>query len=118
MKIFAEADLRDFLDGRLQELRREVHAEDKNRLLNVNETEYISYLAVKYRIDPIMFDWEAISASDHEEMIRADNAYAGKSYPKQVITYHLPFTGLSELLRRASSTRLVWTADVDVRGNT
>jgi hypothetical protein len=123
MKIFAEADLREFLDGRLQELSREVHAEDKNRLLNVNETEYVSYLAAKYRIDPIMFDWEAISASDHEEMIRAErfpgtfNVYAGKSYPKQVITYYLPFTGLPELLRRVPSTRLLWSADVNVRSN-
>lgn len=123
MKIFAEADLREFLDKRLQELIREVHAEDKNRLLNANETEYISYLAAKYHIDPIVFDWEAISVSDHEEMIRAEkfpatfNVYAGKSYPKQVITYHLPFTGLSELLRHRPSSWGLRYEDVTIRGN-
>ena len=37
MRIFGEAKLKGFLDGNLHQLKREVHNEEKNRLLNVNE---------------------------------------------------------------------------------
>lgn len=123
MNIFGEAELREFLSARVQEMNREVHAEEKNRLLNMNETEYISYLTQKYSIEPIAFDWEHVSVSDREEMIRAErfprtfNVYSGKSYPKQTITYHIPFAGLAELVKRIPSTRLLWSAEVTVRGN-
>jgi hypothetical protein len=48
MRIFAERELHYVLEAQLQELRKEVHSEDKNRLLNMNETEYVEYLASKY----------------------------------------------------------------------
>ncbi|GAB4192901.1 MAG: hypothetical protein OHK0022_07370 [Roseiflexaceae bacterium] len=123
MKIFAEAELRQFLSGRLQQMSREVHGEEKNRLLNMNEIEYINYLTQKYSIEPIEFDWESVFVSDREEMIRAEhfpgtfNVYTGKSYPKQVITYHVPFKGLAELVKFSPSTRLLWSAEVTLRKN-
>ena len=122
MKIFSERELRDFLEERHNALQREVHSEDKNRLLNMNETEYVNYLVNRYRIEPLVLHWDRQGISDREEMIPAErfpplfNVYEGKRYPKQMITYHIPYSGERELLRCTPSSRLLWTADVRLEG--
>ncbi len=124
MRIFAEPELRYVLEGQLQELRKEVYAEDKNRLLNMNETEYIEYLASKYWVDPLVLHFDQGSVSNQEIMIPADrfprefyDVDDGKSYRKQVITYHIPFSGEADLLRYMPSSLILWTIDVDVGVN-
>lgn len=124
MRLFAEVDLSIYLQTqKLGALKNEVHNEDKNKLLNVNETEYIAYLINKYQIDPLVFHWEDISVSGSEIYIPADRfpidfyVVRGESYPKQVITYHIPFSGSAELLRYAPSTRLLWSFEVEMSNN-
>jgi hypothetical protein len=124
MKIFGEGDLRASLEGRLGQLRSEVHAEPANRLLNVNEAEYVEYLVRKYEIDPLMLLWDDLTITDREQMLRGEvfpqdfDVHAGKSYPKQVITYHLPFTGERDLLNMTPSTRILYAPVVEVSGAT
>jgi len=120
VQIFGEAELRRFLDGYLHQLKQEVQNEEKNRLLNVNEEEYINYLVANHTIEPLEIHWDEVSISDHEEMIRAEgfsndfDVRAGGAYRKQVITYHIPFSGLARLLSLAPSSGLVWSIDVNV----
>jgi hypothetical protein len=122
MKIFGERELRDFLGEQLDTLQREVHSEDKNRLLNMNETEYVNYLVNRYQIEPLVLHWDSQGISDREEMIPAErfpplfNVYRGKRYPKQVITYHIPYSGERELLR-CNPSSIGWiTIDVSLEG--
>ena len=123
MRIFTEPELRNVLDTRLQELRREVYNEDKNRLLNMNETNYVEYLVSKYEVDALVIHFDQISVSSREEMIHAErfpmnyNVHTGKAYPKQVVAYHIPFSGEADLLRYAPSPRILWTMDLDASGN-
>jgi hypothetical protein len=118
MKIFAERKLRDFLDERRNTLQEEVQPEDKNRLLNMNETEYVAYLVERFRIEPLVLHWDRLAVSDREEMIPAKkfpcdfDVRSGRRYPKQVITYHIPYSGEKELLRCVPSSRVLWTMDV------
>ena len=99
MRIFAERELSEYLASRLDSLRSEIQTEDKNRLLNVNETEYVSYLVERYKIAPLVLHWENVRVSDREELIPAEqfphnfHVYSGKRYPKQIVTYHLPRCG-------------------------
>ena len=122
MKIFWERELRDFLEERRNALRHEVYSEDKNRLLNMNETEYVAYLAKRYRVEPLILHWDRLAVSDREEMIPAERfphdfwVDNGKRYPKQVITYHIPYSGERALLECAPSSRLLWTTDVRLEG--
>jgi len=117
-RIFAGGDLSIFLEQHRGALRGEIQNEDKNKLLNVNEEDYVTYLVEKYRVDPLLIDFENVSVSSEEKMIPAEwfsarfNVEPGKRYPRQVITYHLPFSGTSELLRLKASTRLMWSRDV------
>lgn len=118
MRIFAEYPLSAATEGQLAAMQTEVAAEPKNRLLNVNEDEYVEYLVQKYSVEPLVFGWDAVRVSDREAMIPAEqfpnsfNVYSGKSYPKQVITYHIPFTGEADLLKFTPSTRIMWTTEV------
>jgi hypothetical protein len=124
MKIFAQAALRDFLEGYFYQLKEEIGKEDKNKLLNTNEEEYIDYLVSQYTVEPIILAWDNVHVSDREEMMDAERfpheffVSAGERYKKQVISYHIPFTGLPRLLTLAPSTRLMWTAEISISGNT
>jgi hypothetical protein len=117
VRIFAEADLQAATQGQLASMRKEVAAESSNRLLNMNEAEYVEYLVQKYSIEPLVFSWDAVYVTDREEQIPAEhfphtfNVYAGKSYPKQVITYHLPFAGEADLLKFKPTTWIMWSTD-------
>jgi hypothetical protein len=124
MRIFAEGELSSFLEAQRAALRDEIRSENKNKLLNVNEADYVDYLVEKYTTPEIELHRDAISVSAHEELIRAEYfphdffVYEGKQYPKQVVTYHLPFSGASELLRLKPSSWIMWSRDVSISGNT
>jgi hypothetical protein len=71
----------------------------------VNPTDYVNHLVSSFSIDPLILHFDHVEASSREEMIPAEyfpfghNVYEGKSYPKPVITYHIPVSGDSELLQ-------------------
>jgi len=123
MNIFAEEELSDFFENLIQNLKNEVLKEEKNHLLNYNETEYIQHLASKYTIEPIVIHTDKKTITDREELIPADrfppgfNVFYGNSYPRQVITFYLPFSGDSRLLSLRPSHRMIWTREVKLRGN-
>lgn len=118
MKIFAEQELSHFLKERLDALNQEVHVNNRNYLLNVNETEYVDYLVKHYHVESLIFHWDQISVSEREEPIPAEDfpqtfhVLPGKSYKKQVITYHISYSGEEKLLECAPSTRIYWTQTV------
>ena len=53
MNVFAEGSLHDFLDSVLAAIKRDVHAEQRDHLLNLNEQDFVTYLVVRYTVDPI-----------------------------------------------------------------
>jgi len=121
VRIFEGTDLRSALKSRLASVRQEVHAENSNKLLNMNEDEYITYLVETHRVEPLVMHWDDMSVSDREEMIPAEyfpptfDVWQGRRYPKQVVTYHIPFSGERDLLGCTPSTRILWSMEVDMR---
>ena len=118
MTLFGDRALHGYLDERMCQLREEVESEDRNRLLNVNETQYIMYLVEKYRVEPLVFHVDRLTVSSREEMIAAErfppSAFVrkGESNRKQVITLHLPYSGHKELLSCSPRTRRFWIPSV------
>lgn len=116
MHIFAERRLSEVLEAQRQALVREIQAEPSSRLLNANESDYVSYLADKYRIDPVLFDFDSLQISYGEKLIPLElhpfnsgarlSHFKKDAYPRQVITYHLPFTGDPGLLNCQPSSYL------------
>jgi len=104
---------------------KEIQHEPPNKLLNVNESDYWKYLADKYRIDPITFEFEALQVSTSEKMIPIEqhpfnfgahfSPTRQAAYPRQVLTFHLPFSGDAELLNCLPSGLISGlTVDVEV----
>jgi hypothetical protein len=123
MRIFAENDLPEHLDSLLADLRKTVQSEDKNRLLNVNETEYIEYLVSQYTKEPIKLHLNEVYVSDREAMVPVGNhAFDYCLQPSdrikcQVIKYHLPYSGEKRMLYLTPNPRLVWSIDVEITEN-
>src|SRR5207245_5994737 len=110
MNIFAEAELSCHLNALLENMRQTVRGEDKNQLLNINEPDYVKYFVAQYRVEPIVFHEDQVYVTEREQMIpterfsRAFDTRGRASYSKQVITYHLPFSGYSRLLPLSPSS--------------
>lgn len=122
MNIFAEAELSSHLDALVENMRRAVRAEDRNQLLNVNEPDYIKYLLSRYQIEPLVLHQDQVYVTTREQMIRGerfpqDFYGAAATSSKQVITYHLPFSGETRLLHLAPSSGLVWSMNVEMQNN-
>ena len=125
IKIFNEQSLRDYLEARLKKLEEQVQAEADNYILNVSETEYVEHLVVKFLVDNLELDFDSISISTDRKEIPAEhfpgggfawNVESGKRYPKDVIRYHIPFSGAQELLSCRPSTFLLSEVSVSVSG--
>lgn len=121
MRIFAERELSEVLRAQLQALKDEIEKEDRNKILNVNETEYVQYLVSRYHIDLLDFRWDETSASDRETNIESVRSPYGRfaahqpeSYRRQVITYYIAYSGDKALLTCAPSSRLMWSTDIEV----
>lgn len=121
MNLFRKGDLRAVLEAQRSKLRQEIDSQQEDYLLNANETQLASHFTEKYRIDPIMLHEDKVYATDREEMIPAErfdsfrfHVVDGNSYRKQVIRFHLPFSGEADLFQYMPSTRILWSADVPV----
>lgn len=115
MKIFYENEIRDCLSHLVSNMKAMIHREDKNQLLNCNETEYVKHYISEYVMDPLKFDWDNISVSDGEGSIHVDDFGRHGFVNCQIITYHVPYIGNEKLLGyKPSSAWLSWTIDIEV----
>lgn len=122
IKTFIKEDLDGVLRNVLQQASTKINSETEAYLLNVNEEDYISHLVSEFTLELPIIDFEGITASSIEKMIPArDHPSAGffffegdeyKEYKRQVVTFHLPFSGDVNLLEFAPNPRLVWTIDL------
>ena len=107
---FSELDGFGVLDNRKGQALQSITSQTDDYILNVNKVEYVEHLVSEYSIQPLEIHDDQLSVSVEERMIPAEwhpNSYwvdSGKSYPKDVYTFHLPFTGDSQLLKVRAST--------------
>lgn len=120
-KVFGEKDLESIIQSKIQEMQVEINRKPDNYILNVNEIEYINYLARHYSIENIELNFDEVSISTYEKDISADNfpsrsfyVKRNRTYRKDVIKYHIPFTGNNELLRCIPNPCLMWTTEVSI----
>lgn len=110
------------INGQKQKITADINGQPDNYILNVNKDEYIAHLIDAFTISPLEIHSDQLSVSTEERMIRAEmhprSFYVddGKSYPKDVYTFHLPFTGQAELLKVQASTHSLSAPRITVRG--
>jgi hypothetical protein len=122
-QIFAESDFDLLSRGLFEKLRARIHGEDKNYFLNVNRTEYLAHIVAEFEISSLELYFDKMTISSSEKMIPAEafprefNVFSGKSYPRQMIKYHIPFTGEEKLLRCVPNPRVLNSHPVSVEGS-
>ncbi|MFJ7976542.1 hypothetical protein ACIQZI_12685 [Peribacillus sp. NPDC096379] len=78
--------------------------------MGVAKESFIQYAKEKYTAENIVVDIDNAFVEPIDENIRAEdfpdflNVYAGKSYPKPVYYFYLPFSGKKDLLFMQAST--------------
>lgn len=107
---FSEYDGYSMLEKQKSAITQAIKGQNDDYILNVNKEEYIQHLISKFRIDPIKIYRDRLSVSSHEEQVPAEmnpNDYfmdRGSSYARDVIQFHLPFSGDQQLLKVKAST--------------
>jgi hypothetical protein len=123
MQLFAEGQLYQFLQEKIARLRAEVQSQDRNYLLNANETQLVMYFVERNKLDNLVLNIENIFVSDREEGVAVGHfpygsrVTPGKTYPKQIVTYNVSFSGDPQLLRLAPSSGLLGGRQVSIEGN-
>jgi len=108
--IFSEHDGTSLIENQKNQIVSEINSQSVDYILNVNKTEYISYIKSEYEISPIEIHCDRITVSNYETQIPAEQhphnyiVRSGESYPRDVIKYHLPFKGDPDLLKVKTST--------------
>ena len=107
---FSDYDGFSVIENQKQRIVVAINSQPDDYILNVNREEYIQHLVSEFTILPLEIHKDQISASTYEAQIPAEHhpssyyVHSEKSYPKDVIKYHLPFTGDPELLKVRAST--------------
>jgi len=121
--IFAEQEASDFLERVKSSVRHTIESESDDYLLNVNEENYLDHLVDRFSIEPLKIDIDHVYVTSHEVEIPAEQfprdfyVMAGKSYKKDIIKYHIPFSGNPELLRCVPNPRIMWSVPVEIESN-
>lgn len=107
---FSECDGFSVIDQRKKSINSTIDSQQEDYILNVNKEEYIQHLVYQIQIEPIEIHREQLTVSTHEEQIPAEShpsSYfmdSGGSFSRDVLTFHLPFSGDRELLKVRAST--------------
>ncbi len=122
-KAFAGEDIQQYFLGNDQRILSRISQESEDYILNVNEEDFIGYLADDFSIDLPTIDFESFEVSTYEKMIPAEyfpfnfNVYPGKKYPRSVYVYSMPYSGNVDLIHYIPNPRLLWTMPLEIRGN-
>lgn len=117
-QLFGEKEFDTYEREQIVAIKDEIERESENYILNVNETEFINYITNKYVLKEPQFDYDNIFVSTYRKDIegkywpRRYNVYDDKFYSVDVIVYHIPFVGMSELLKYTPNPRMLWTEKV------
>ena len=123
MDLFSEQELTHYLENIYSLVKIEIDGDPENYILNVNETDYIEHLRSVYSVNNIEFHKDAIYASSEEADIPANlfppgfSVRMGKHYKKNVIKYHLPYSGNAILLGCLPNPHLAWSIPVHIENS-
>ncbi len=112
-----DGNLRNFIDKIQQGIESDREASESDT------EEYIQNKIKEYKIDLLVLHPENITVSQREYPIPSNyfpSGYwvdNGQSYPKPVLTFHLPFEGNPQWFKSKPSTFMMWTEEVTIHNN-
>lgn len=123
MDIFAERDLREFLDDRRADAKRAFESLSNEAILDVPTESLFTSVLERFLVEPLTIRCDDVSATVERRQIPAETfpsgftVRAGSTYPKAVMLYHVPFTGNRALLSYGDLRYQPWSMRVRVIGS-
>lgn len=106
MKFYTGNHFDSFADQYREQIANEINSQSDSYILNVNVDDYKTHLVQKYSVDIPQFHFDKVFVDTTEREISASRFPSefmffdrDKSVRKQVVIYHLPYTGNIELLQ-------------------
>lgn len=118
--IFGEKQLGQLLRNKCNNIKTEIDNQPDNYILNVNETDFVSYVIDKYSIGNLEFQFDNPHISDYEKEIPVEELEPferkffgnGRKCKKAIVRYHIPFEGEDELLYYRPDHHVDWFPEV------
>jgi hypothetical protein len=124
MILFGEQTIDEVLNKIHVSIERKIESERENYILNVSQTEYTEFLYQEFALDVPELHFDEVSIDSYEKDIPAErfpfnyHVYPGKFYKKDVIRFHIPFSGDKDILGcRPSRYTLSGGYEVNISGN-
>lgn len=115
MQLFAEIRLSDYTGRQYAAMIQEIESENRHRLLNLNEVQYIDYLVNRYKIEPLVIDFDDWHGANDE--VESISTFTGNIIKRQILKIHLPFHGDKKLLQCLPNEYTLWNENVELVGN-
>ncbi|MDO8503349.1 MAG: toll/interleukin-1 receptor domain-containing protein [bacterium] len=120
-RAFNDYDLRVTLENQLNQLKSKIETDLREKPPQ-DKFAYISEQVSLNKIKPLELHVENLTMIPSQQMVPSEYfpsgffVREGNEYPKEIITFHLPFTGDAELLHCVPSTRILWTEEIALSG--
>lgn len=128
MKLYFEDTLNNYFLSKANEIKDWIESETEDYILNVGEQQYTDFLKSKFTIDIPKIHTDQVYVDTYEKDIPGSRfprefniVDTHKTFKKDIIIYHIPYTGPIELLRfRPSSwtTMAGYEIQIDKRSRT
>ncbi len=116
-RAFNDYDLSATLENQLKQIKSKVEKDLRDNPPQ-DKFAYISQQVSINKINPLELRIDELTVSRSQQMIPAEYFPSeffvrdGQEYQKEVLTFHLPFSGDPELLRCVPSARILWTEEI------
>lgn len=125
LKLYREGNLQNVFGNSARSIENQVNQKSEDYILNVSEVEFAEFLIQNHIIDFPILDFENIYVESYEKDIPAErfpgnyDVYSGKKYKRDVIVYHIPYSGDIYILgnRGVSSFSMSGSIAVGVTNN-
>lgn len=121
--LFNQAFLSDLFEQYRQAVSEEIRRDAKAQILNVNESQYIEHILSKYSFNvPEIID-NGIRVESKELEVPAEqhgptwSVTPGRTYPRQKLTFEVPFSGDANLFNYSPSHRSFSPVHAFLNGN-
>ncbi len=97
-----------------------IDSETEDYILNANQTEYCEHLREKFLIDTPELHFEDVTIDSKETDIPAErfpgiyHVISGKKYKRDVVSFHVPYTGDINLLRYRPANRFTLSGSFNI----
>ncbi|WP_026810351.1 hypothetical protein [Arenibacter latericius] len=120
IKLYREGSLKNVFGNSARTIESQINQKSEDYILNVSEVEFAEFLIQDHLIDFPELDFENVYVESYEKDIPAErfpgsfDVYSGKKYKRDVIVYHIPYTGDIYILANQGESSFSVSGSIEV----